>query len=148
MQMIFPRVCTSMIRKYHFARFLAFLLFFPCFHAQCPSLPSGFCFVDCTSAVFKIVCEDVLGVNLFTDISVYNNTRQSFELSIWNSPRIVRISSALLLGVEDLMIGLYLENIINLLYFPELRYVNNLLNLKIVNSPKLRDFPVELLPPQ
>ncbi|XP_055347781.1 leucine-rich repeat protein soc-2-like [Paramacrobiotus metropolitanus] len=114
--------------------------------AQCPTLPSGHCYVDCTQPVYKIICEDVNGNALHSDIMVYQDSPQSLELTIWNSPAVSRLGSTILSTVANQITSLYLDNLRNLVLFPELNDLSKMKDLKIMNSPRLMDMPAELLP--
>ncbi|XP_055352524.1 toll-like receptor 13 [Paramacrobiotus metropolitanus] len=115
--------------------------------AQCPTMSSGKCFVDCTvQSVFTIACEDIKGQQLFDDLRNYRDSNQPVQLAVWNSP-MTRIGAAILDSVSDDLLRLELDNILYLEYFPELRDQTNLKELVIMNSPLLAEMPLELLPP-
>ncbi|XP_055332274.1 uncharacterized protein LOC129584179 [Paramacrobiotus metropolitanus] len=115
-------------------------------HTQCPTLHSGLCFVDCTNAsLYNIACEDIKGAELYGDLKVYVNSDQPISLSVWDSP-LTRIGNAILNPVSNQMVRLKLDNLLDLQWFPELWNQAKLVELVIMNSPKLDEMPLELLP--
>ncbi|OWA51530.1 putative Internalin-I [Hypsibius exemplaris] len=137
-----------LLRDYFFA-FVGGLVLFHAgssVDAQCPTLPSGFCFVDCTRSVYRIVCENAIGRNLFKDIIMYNNTAQDFELYVWNSRQLTRLTSAIVEPIKNQLVRLELDNLVRLTHFPELTLATKLKVVTIMNSPLLTDLPAELIP--
>lgn len=121
----------------------------PLIRSQCPTLSSGFCFVDCTNAtVYKIACENIRGYDLYSDLKVYDVSMQLIDLSLWSPVGMDRLTAAILRSVNNQLVRLLLDNMVNLVNFPELRSQIMLKELIIMNSPLLKDMPLELLPPQ
>ncbi|XP_055332435.1 podocan-like [Paramacrobiotus metropolitanus] len=116
--------------------------------SQCPTLQSGKCFVDCTNSdIYHIACEDARGIELYTDLLVYSQSSQQILLSLWSSP-LDQLPSTILEPVANKMQSLELDNWVRLKLFPELHDQYKLKSLRIMNSPRLMEMPLEMLPPQ
>ncbi|XP_055356843.1 uncharacterized protein LOC129601928 [Paramacrobiotus metropolitanus] len=120
----------------------------PLTHGQCPSMASRRCFVDCTNPLmYNVACEDIKGSELFNDISDYGTSSQPIHLAIWDSPTLSRITAIMLQPIANEMTRFELDNMESLEYFPELKLQYLLKELVLMNCPKVKDMPLELLPP-
>jgi hypothetical protein len=114
---------------------------------SCPTLPSGYCFTDCTKeAYYRIVCEGVSSKVLHEDLTVFAGLEANFSLHIWNSPEITRLGGNIFAAVANFILHVELQNLRHLQMLPEVVDMSNLRQLIIRGTPLLKQFPLEALP--
>ncbi|XP_055344871.1 uncharacterized protein LOC129592775 [Paramacrobiotus metropolitanus] len=122
-------------------------LIFGLLKADCPSMPTDACYLDCSqNMTYRVVCEDVTGNGLHNNLALFAGLNASFELYIWNSPSIDLLGGNIFSDVEKLITGLHLQNVVNLYMFPEVSELVLLRELVIQNAPKLKYLPMDLMP--
>lgn len=121
----------------------------PAGRGNCPILPSGKCWADCSLPSHEIVCEDTDWHGLHHDLKHYAKEMGNgslLELVLWNSPQIINIDTNLLHPVLANLDSLALRNLKNLRFFPMLRGASRLTSLIVSHCAKITDFDISFLP--
>ena len=113
----------------------------------CPALPSGKCFIDCTTVNYTIVCEDITSKILHDDLATFAGLQTQFRLCVWNSPDISRLGASIFAESSTFIVSLELQNLPNLRVMVEMTDMTSLRTFIVRNAPLLGNFPLDVLPP-